>query len=165
VVVEARDGLCLTREARLGDRVLRQVRAQQLHRDRTAQTQVLGGEDLRHAAPAETVREAVTAVADDSVVAPQLRRFGHGAAHGVGVGGTPAALRLCHLSSPWIEKPSCRGSRGAYPLTPASCPDAPGRPPAAPLWRLQARGSRMDGDGSAIQSAAVPGWQVRRRRT
>lgn len=75
VVVEARDRLGLAREAGLGDRVLGEVGAQELDRDGASEPDVLRGENLRHAAPAESVGQPVPAVADQPAVAPQLRRI------------------------------------------------------------------------------------------
>ena len=75
VVVEPGDRLGLAREAGLGDGVLGQVGAEQLDRDGAAQPDVLGGEHLGHAAPAESVGQPVAAVADQPAVTPQLRRI------------------------------------------------------------------------------------------
>ena len=118
VVVEARDRLRLTREARLGDGVLRQVRAEQLHSDGPAEPDVLGREDLRHTAPAESARQPVTAVANETAVAPQFRRVmgvRHVAASRLGVGRALSALRLCHRSSPSCLDRHCPRARVRTP--------------------------------------------------
>lgn len=100
MVVEARHRLCLAREARLGDRVLGEVRTQQLDRHGAPQANVLGGEHLGHAAPPEPAGQPVPAVADQAAVAPVLRRFRHTATRCLGFGRALGALLLCHQSSP-----------------------------------------------------------------
>ncbi len=92
MVVEAGDRLRLTREPGLGDRVLGKIGAQQLHRDRTSQPDVLGREDLGHAAPAQAAGQPVASVADDTADAPGIGAIRNSAAVCFGFG--------CHQSSP-----------------------------------------------------------------
>ncbi len=73
-MVETRDGLCLAREAGLGDRVLCEVGAEQFDGDGAPEAHVLGREHLGHAAPAESAGQPVSAVSDKPAIAPQLRR-------------------------------------------------------------------------------------------
>jgi hypothetical protein len=75
VVVEPGHRLGLACETGLGDRVLGEIGAQQLHRHRAAQAHVLGREDLGHTAPAESVGEPIPAIADQPAITPHLRRI------------------------------------------------------------------------------------------
>ncbi|GEC08124.1 hypothetical protein SSP24_57790 [Streptomyces spinoverrucosus] len=75
VVVETGHRLGLAREARLGHRVLGEVGAQQLDRHGAPETDVLGGEHLGHAAPAESAGQPVPAVPDKPAVTPHFRRI------------------------------------------------------------------------------------------
>ena len=75
VVVEAGHRLGLAREAGLGDRVLGEVGPEQLDRDGAPEAHVLRGENLRHAAPAESAGQPIPAVPDQSAVPPHFRRI------------------------------------------------------------------------------------------
>ena len=110
VVVEAGDRLGLAREAGLGDRVLGEVGAQQLHGDGAPEPYVLGREHLGHAAAAESVGQPVAAVADQPAVAPRLRRIRHSAASRLGFGRALSALR-CAISP---RRRFCRAVRAVF---------------------------------------------------
>lgn len=148
MVVEPGDRLRLAREAGLGDRVLGEVGAQQLHRDRAPQPDVLRREHLGHAAPAEAVGQPVPSVADDPADAEGFGAIRNSAAVCFGFG--------CHQSSPsFLSALSARPRGLTVPCCVAGC--TAGRV-ARSRYSLCTTG--RSGAGPAIQSAGAPPTQI-----